>query len=155
MIRKMQVLSFILIAFFFAGCTTHTMQETEYTPSGQVSYKKKTIDDEVISELRRVFEDTRLEGEGIFENDNEGLARRAATQLAVNELASQVQTMTKSETKIWNNDKVRDVVQNKVHALVNDYRISSAGYDPGTNKYRVTVSLTGERLVREIQQRIQ
>lgn len=108
-----------------------------------------------MSELRRVFEDTRLEGKGIFENDNEGLARRAATQLAVNELASQVQTMTKSETKICNNDKIRDVVENRVHALVNIYRISSAGHDPGTNKYRVTVSLFGERLVREIREKIQ
>ena len=50
---------------------------------------------------------------------------------------------------------VRDVVENRVHALVNDYRIDQAGYDPGTNKYRVRVSIAGETLVREMEKRFQ
>ena len=90
----------------------------------------------------------------MFESDNEGLARRTAINLAVAELASQVQMKVRAESVIYNNKDVRDVVENRVHALVNNYRIDLAGYDPGSNKYRVRVSLGGEELIREIEKRI-
>jgi len=144
---------FILVAAI-CGCSRTQVVETEMTTGGKVDYKATRIGDRTVYELRRVFENTTIEGHGIFESDNEGLARRTATNLAVAELAAQVQTKVRAESTIYNNKDVRDVVENRVHALVNNYRIDSAGYDPGSNKYRVRVSIAGERLVREIEKRM-
>jgi hypothetical protein len=145
----------LLLAFFVTGCASkQVVKEKELTSSGQTSYQATTVNDKLRYELRRVFDGTNIEGVGIFENANEGLARRTAIQLAVADVASQVQTLVRTETVIYNNQDVRDVVENRVHALVNNYRIDFSGYDPGTNKYRARVSVNGEQLRREIEKRI-
>jgi len=145
---------FFIVAIFLSGCSQKIVKEKEYTSGGQLSYEATTVDDEVKSELRRVFEGTSIEGVGIFENDNEGLARRAAIQLAVADLAAQVQTMVRNESVIYNNSDIRDVVETRTNALVNNYRVDFTGYDPGTNKYRARVSIRGEQLRREIEKHI-
>jgi hypothetical protein len=135
----------------YASTGNNVVKEKEYTSEGNLSYKSTSVDAQVISELRRVFENKSIEGIGIFESDNEGLARRTATNLALVELAGQVQTLVRSESVVYNNKDVREVVDNRVNALVNNYRIESVGYDPGTYKYRVRVVLNGESLAREIE----
>ena len=144
----------VVVALSISACTKTIVKETEYASDKQISYKSTTVDNKVIYELRKVFQKTTIEGTGVFESNNEGLARRTSINLAVAELAAQVQTKVRAESVIYNNKDVRDVVENRVHALVNNYRIDLAGYDPGTNKYRVRVSITGEDLVREIEKRI-
>lgn len=143
----------MLVSVFWLGACSHKItKETEYTSDGRVSYQRTMVNDEIISQLRRVFQNRTIEGIGIFENANEGLARRSAINLAIAELAGQVQTLVRSESVIYNNKDVRDVVENRVKALVNNYRIDSAGYDPGTNVYRARVSISGEELIREIEE---
>jgi hypothetical protein len=137
------------------GSGSSVVKEKEYTSEGNLTYKSTTVDAQVISELQRVFENKSIEGIGIFESDNEGLARRTATNLAIAELAGQVQTLVRTDSAIYNNKDVREVVENRVHALVNNYRIESVGYDPGTIKYRVRVVLNGESISREIEKYIQ
>jgi hypothetical protein len=155
-VQRIALCMLLCMAMALAACgSKNYVQETEYTSEGQVTYKKTRVGDQVQSELQRVFEGTILEGYGIFESDNEGLARRTATQLAVAELAGQVQSLVQQNSVIYNNSDVRDVVENRVYALVNNYRIDQAGYDPGTNKYRVRVSIRGETLVREINKKYQ
>lgn len=144
-----------ILVLGLTSCSTTIVKERELTSEGQTSYQSTSVNSHVISELRRVFDKTTITGNGIFENTNEGLARRTATNLAVADLAAQVQTRVKTESVIYNNQDVRDMVENQVHALVNNYQINSAGYDPGTNKYRVRVSISGETLVREINTRIE
>lgn len=144
----------ILYVTILMGCSKTIVTEKEYTSGGELSYQATTVDDRVKSELRRIFEGTNIEGVGIFENDNEGLARRAAIQLAVADLAAQVQTMVRNESVIYNNADIRDVVETRTHALVNNYRVDFAGYDPGTNKYRARISVQGEQLRREIEKHI-
>lgn len=152
----------LFLVMVFSACTANTgrnrgsvVKEKEYTSEGNLTYKSTTVDEQVISELQRVFENKSIEGIGIFESDNEGLARRTATNLAVAELAGQVQTLVRSDSTIYNNKDIQDVVENRVHALVNNYRIESVGYDPGTMKYRVRVVLNGESISREIEKYIQ
>jgi len=145
----------ILFVAILPGCSNKSIvTEKEYTSGGQLTYQTNSVDDQVQSELRRVFEGTSIEGVGIIENDNEGLARRAAIQLAVADLAAQVQTLVRSESVIYNNSDIRDVVETRTHALVNNYRVDFTGYDPGTNKYRARVSIQGEQLRREIEKHL-
>ncbi len=149
------ILAMLVFTGTLSGCATReVVKEKELTSAGQTSYQATTVNDKLQYELRRVFDGTSIEGLGIFENANEGLARRTAIQLAVADVASQVQTLVRSETVIYNNQDVRDVVENRVHALVNNYRIDFTGYDPGTTKYRARVSVNGEQLRREIERRI-
>jgi len=148
-----------LLVMFLSSCAippgSSVVKEKEYTSEGNLTYKSTTVNSQVISELQRIFENKSIEGIGIFESDNEGLARRTATNLAVAELAGQVQTLVRTDSAIYNNKDVREVVENRVHALVNNYRIESVGYDPGSYKYRVRVVLNGESVTREIEKYIQ
>lgn len=137
------------------GCgPTIKTTEREMTPGGNLTYSRERVGDSTTQELRRVFQSTVVEGFGIFEDANEGLARRMATQLARADVAATIQSRVKSDSVIYNNAQVRDVVETQVNALVMNCTVESAGYDPGTNKYRVKVSIRGEQLVREIETRI-
>jgi hypothetical protein len=46
------------------------------------------------------------------------------------------------------------VIEIQVHALVSNDNIDSAGFDPGTSKYRIRINIRGEQLIREIESRI-
>lgn len=140
-----------LIIFFLSSCTTKSVIEKEYTSSGELTSKSIKVNDETIKDIKRIFHDLRIEGTGVFESENEGLARRTAINLAVAELASQVQTKVKSESTIYNNKDVREIIENRTHAYVRNYKIESSGYDPGTKMYRVRVSINGEELIKEIE----
>jgi hypothetical protein len=144
----------VTLSVILISCTRTIVKEKEYNSQQQIAYSGTSVNNEVVSELRRVFQKTYIEGNGIFENDNEGLARRTAINLAVAELASQVQSLVRADSVVYNNKDVRDVVETRINALVNNYRIDSAGYDSGTKKYRVRVSISGEDLVREVQKQI-
>jgi hypothetical protein len=144
----------VAMMFITGGCSSIIATEKEYTSGKQITRITKSTDGDVHYELNRIFQKTMLEGNGMFESTNEGLARRTATNLAVAEMAAQVQTQVRSDNVIYNNRDVRDVVENRVHALVNNYRIDQAGYDPGTIKYRVRVTMSGEELVREIERQL-
>jgi hypothetical protein len=134
------------------ACSSTRTVETEYTPGGQVSYKRDKIDNDVMYELRRVFLNTQLTGEGIFKNSNEGLARMSATELALSELAGKVQTETKRNSVIYNNESVRNVIETNIRALVKNYTIDYAGYEPpGGDLYKVRVVVKGEELIRQIE----
>jgi hypothetical protein len=142
---------------FLVSCAATRTVETEYTPEGTVSYQKDKINDSVLSELRRVFINKVIEAEGIFENRNdetEGMARSAATKLAITELAGKVQTTIRQDDVIYNQKDVREVTETQIRAIVSNYNIDFAGYDPGTKTYRVRVSIKGEQLIREIESRI-
>jgi hypothetical protein len=146
----------VTVVMIAAGCETTTHERTtEYTPGGEVSSQRYERSGEIRRELRRVFENTVIDGVGVFENSNEGLARKAAISLAVDDLAAKVQTEVRSNTVIYQNEDVRSTVETNVHALVNNYRIDFEGYDPGTNKYRVRISVRGEQLIREIERWIE
>jgi hypothetical protein len=144
----------MVVTGLIVSCTTTVTKEKELTPGGQVAYEKEQENQKVVYELRRVFANTKIEGIGVFENDNEGLSRKSAINLAINDLASKVQSRTRSESVIYNNKDVRDVVETQVNALVEGYKIESEGYDPGTIKYRVRVSIEGEQLVRQIERKL-
>ena len=147
------LVAFTAVASVGCGPTIKTT-EREMTPSGNVTYSREKVGDSATHELRRVFQSTVVEGIGVFEDSNEGLARRMATQLARAEVAATIQSRVKSDSVIYNNSQVRDVVETQVNAIVMNCPIESAGYDPGTNKYRVKVSIRGEQVVREIETRI-
>lgn len=144
--------AFVLLTFIISlfSCSKTLIQEEKRTPDGNLEYKSTKLNDKVLSELDRVFQKRTIEGTGIFNSDNEGLARRTSINLAVAELAAQVQTLVRTESVIYNNKDIRDVVENRVHALVSNYKIDSAGYDPNSHNYRVRVSISGEDLVREV-----
>lgn len=142
-------------SLWFAACASTRTIETEYTPEGNVSSSRIKEDNKVLYELRRVFLNAVVDGEGVFVHENEGLARSTATDLAVAEMAGKVQTTIKRESVIYNQESVRQVVESQIHAICRNYQISFAGYEPGTMKYRVKVSITGEQLIREIESRIQ
>jgi hypothetical protein len=144
----------VLAAAVLVSCATTITRETEYTSGGQVSYAKEDVNKKTVYELRRVFADTKIEGEGIFENENEGLARSTAMNIAINEMAKKVQSTVRSESAIYNQQDVREVIETRVNAIVSNCKIESAGYIPNTKKYMVRVSIEGEQLVREIEKRI-
>jgi hypothetical protein len=142
------------IFLMLSACSHKVVKETEYSPGERVAYESTVVDEKVIKELRRLFDQKIIEGNGIFESDNEGLARRTAINLAVAELAGQVQTIVRAEIVIYNDKEVRDVVENRVQAVVSNYQIESAGYDSGTNKYRVRVSISGETVRQMIEKQL-
>ncbi|MBL8141767.1 MAG: hypothetical protein JNM38_11690 [Acidobacteria bacterium] len=133
-----------------SGASTTTV----YTPGGQVTQRTETRNGQVVSDLHRVFDTAVLAGEGIFEHANEGLARQGALSLAQADLAQKVQTTVRGNTTIHNNQDIRTMVETSVNALVQGYGIDYAGYDPNSIKYRVRISITGERLVKEIETRL-
>ena len=109
--------------------------------------------DRVTSELHRIFDTTVIRGEGIFDNNNEGLARQSALSLAQADLAQRVQSEVRGNTVVMNNTDVRSVVETNVNAIVRNYEIDSAGYEPNSSRYRVRISIKGEQLVKEVERR--
>jgi hypothetical protein len=103
--------------------------------------------------LRRIFDTTVIRGEGMFDNDNEGLARQSALSLAQADLAQKVQSEVRGHTAVMNNEDVRSVVETSVNAVVRNYEIETAGYDPRSTRYRVRISIRGEQLVKEVERR--
>ena len=147
-------MSVLLLFILTISCTSTVVRETEYTAGGEVAYQSEKVDNNLIYELRKVFANTKIEGVGMFENENEGLARSTALELAVNDLAASIQTETKRNSTIYNNSEVRTVVETKVHALVKGYQLETEGYEPNTFKYRVKIYIEGEQLIRSIEKMI-
>ncbi len=144
----------VAVIVFMTSCATTEVTTKDYSPEGNLVNQTKTTNNQIYSQLQRVFTNKVIEGIGIFENENEGLARTTAIQLAVNDLAAQVQTFTRLESSIYNNEVVRQLVETQVKALVGGYKVEFSGYDPGTFKYRVRLTITGEQLIKEIETRI-
>jgi len=147
----------LLMILCLMGCGGNEVYKTEHTVydrQGHVTDARADADGQVISELRRQFQDSMLTGQGSIRNSNEGLARRAATQLAVSELAAKVETEVRSNTRVYNNSDIRDVVETRVAALVQNYEIDYAGYEADLETYVVKVSLTGRRLVEEFERQL-
>ena len=138
-----------------ASCApVYVEKQTSYTPAGQVEENSLQLGGRIISELRREFQEVVFVGRGSIENANEGLARRAATQLALAELAGKVESRVRSSTTIANAKDVRDVIETRVAVLVQNYEIQRAGYDEDGTTYVVEVSLTGEGLVGELEREL-
>lgn len=133
--------------YLLTGCASYETEHTVYTESGAVRERTVDVGGQIVSELRREFADTAITGMGMFKHENQQLARRAAMQLAVAELASQIQTRVRANTRIYNVDQIRDVVDTRVNALVNNYQIESAGLE-GDN-YVVELVVTGQTIVEE------
>ena len=141
-------------ALLGAACAATTAgRTTVYTPGGQVADQSTLQNDTVVAELHRVFDTTVVTGDGIFDHGNEGLARQSALSLAQADLAQKVQAQVRGNTVVMNNQDVRSVVETTVNALIQNYQIDSAGYDPNTTRYRVRISVKGEQLVKEIERR--
>ena len=92
--KVLRLLTYSLIASSLIACggsQQYRTQQTVYDSGGRVTETRVDSGGQVISELRRQFQDSTLTGQGSIRNTNEGLARRAATQLAVSELAAKVE----------------------------------------------------------------
>jgi hypothetical protein len=153
--RGIAWIGFAVLMVWLGACTTTRTVETEYTPGGQMAYKRDKVNDDVKSELRRVFQTTSITGEGTFRSTNEGLARTAATEAAVSEMAGKVQTESKRSSVLYNNESFRSVTETSIRAIIKNYTIDFAGYDPGGEVYRVRVSVRTEDLIRAIETYIQ
>jgi hypothetical protein len=140
-------------ALLAIGCASTQEKVTVYSPGGTVADESVRRGDRVISELRRVFETTVIRGEGLFEHENEGLARQGALSQAQADLAQKVQSEVRGNTVIMNNADIRSVVETSVNAVVRNYDIDSAGYEPNSKRYRARISIKGEQLVKEIERR--
>jgi len=142
----------VLLAAAAAGaCLSTQGKTTVYTPGGQVADQTITQNDKIVAELHRIFDTNVVTGDGIFENGNEGLARQSALTLAQADLAQKVQVQVRGNTVVMNNQDVRSMIESNVNAIIQNYRIDTAGYDPNSTKYRVRISVTGEQLVKEIE----
>ena len=153
-IARFALLLMVLSLMACGGNEVYRTEHTVYDQKGHVTDSRADADGQVISELRRQLQDSMLTGQGSIRNTNEGLARRAATQLAVSELAAKVETEVRSNTRIYNNSDIRDVVETRVAALVQNYEIDYAGYEADLETYVVKVSLTGRRLVEEFERQL-
>ncbi len=149
--------SLIASLLALAGCAAPAYYDTTtttYTPQGTVEASSTDIGGQVISLLKRQFQDTKYTGVGEFTHANKGLARRAATQLAVAELAGKVETEVQGNSQIFNNQDIRDVVETRVHALVKNFDISNDSFDAQSNTYTIEVEITGEKIVEEFQRQL-
>ena len=145
---------FLLSAVGCAPKSTYDTRDIQYTPSGTVQQSTVETGGQVINELQRQIQNTVFEGIGTFTNANEGLARRAATQLAVAELAGKVATAIKGNTRIYNNQDIRDIVETNIQATVKNYDIVSGTYDVESQTYTIEISVTGEKVVQEFERRL-
>ena len=149
-----RVALFVLSVVSVSCSPVYVEKQTSYTPAGQVAEDSLQQGGRVISELRREFQEVVFTGRGSIENANEGLARRAATQLALAELAGKVESQVRTSTTISNAKDVRDVIETHVAVLVQNYEIERAGYDEDGKTYVVEISLTGEGLVGELEKEL-
>jgi hypothetical protein len=147
----------VCVALLQAACAQTTAvgtgKTTVYTPGGEVADQTTLQNGTVVAELHRIFDTTIVTGDGTFDHGNEGLARQSALSLAQADLAQKVQTQVRGNTVVMNNQDVRSVVETTVNALIQNYQVDSAGYDPNTSRYRVRISVKGEQLVKEIERR--
>jgi len=160
MITRIAATLTVSLALLQAACAAtpakpalETAKTTVYTPGGQTADERTQQNGAVVAELHRIFDTTVVTGDGVFDQGNEGLARQSALSLAQADLAQKVQTQVRGNTVVMNNQDVRSVVETTVNALLQNYQVDSAGYDPNTSRYRVRISVKGEQLVKEIERR--
>jgi hypothetical protein len=152
--RKARLSGIALLLLPLAACASATTTKTTvYTPGGQLADQTVASNDRVDQELHRIFDTTVMTGDGMFDNRNEGLARQSALSLAQADLAQKVQSQVRANTVVMNNEDVRSVVETSVNAVIRNFEVDSAGYDPNSTKYRVRISVKGESLVKEIERR--
>jgi hypothetical protein len=148
---RIRVVCAVVALVTIVGCASTKEKVTVYSPGGEVSDMTMRDGDRVVSELRRIFEATVIRGEGIFDHKNEGLARQSALSLAQADLAQRVQSEVRGNTVVMNNQDVRSVVETSVNAILRNYDIDTAGFEPNSTRYRVRISIRGEQLVKEIE----
>lgn len=152
--RSARAVTVVCASAVVVACSTQPdVHTTVYSPGGRVVEETRESGGEVIFELHRVLDGNVVQGEGMFENANEGLARQGALALAQADLAQRVQSEVRASTVVMNNADIRSVVETNVHALVRNYSIDYSGFDPGSAVYRVRISIRGEQVVREIEKR--
>jgi hypothetical protein len=151
--RRWNGVAAMVVLLVCTGCATTQEKTTVYTPGGSVADETVRSGDRVLSEIRKIFETTVIVGEGIFDHKNEGLARQSALSLAQADLAQKVQSEVRGNTMVMNNQDVRSVVETSVNAVIRNYDIDSAGFEPNSTRYRVRISIKGEQLVKEVERR--
>lgn len=149
--KSASTLAAAVVVLLSAGCASTQERVTVYSPGGAVADESVRRGDRVIAELRRVFETTVIRGEGLFEHENEGLARQGALTQAQSDLAQKVQSEVRGNTVVMNNADIRSVVETSVNAVIRNYEVDTAGYEPNSRRYRVRISIRGEQLVKEVE----
>ena len=110
--------------------------------------------EKILYELKRILEKETIRGKGKFGHENEAMARVAATNLAINDLAAKAGEVVATQNITLYNDKIYSVIKTEARNIVKGYDVIFEKWDQDKKEYEVLIEMRGYKIAEEIVRQI-
>ncbi len=149
--RAIAIAGIIMATVIFAGCATTTItKKSKYGPGGTLAESSYSKNERVLDELKRVLEKQTVQGKGIFTHENIGMARVAAMNLAINDLAARAGEVIASQDVTLYNDKISSIIRTQARSIVKGYEIVAEEWDKADKVYEIVIEMHGSKIAEQI-----
>jgi len=158
--KTLMFITVISLALMVAGCATTAVDEKKvvvekkYGPDGTMVSKTYSENDKILYDLKRILEKETVRGKGKFKHETESMARVAATNLAINDLAAKAGEIIASQDVTLYNDKVYSVMRTEGRNIVKGYDVVYEKWDQDKQEYEIIIEMRGYKIAEEIVKKI-
>lgn len=140
------------------GCQHTYTSETQWGPDRTRISEKQTKDDVMTSELRRVLEQSAVQGKGSYKAVNELAAKEAAKMLAEKDVVDQLgQTVLRADTTLLSDDtrnRFQSVLRRSSNNMIQGYRVITNEYDDQTQTATCLIELVNYSVIEEFRREL-
>jgi len=138
-----------------AACETKVVQEKKYGPDGTVVSSTYSENGKVLNDLKRVLEKETVRGRGKFKHPSESMARIAALNLALDDLAGKAGEIVATRDVTLYNDKINALIRTEGRNIVKGYDVVFENWDEAKTEYEILIEMRGYKVAEEISKRVQ
>lgn len=148
--KEVTIVAALSAVLIVTGCAKRVEERKKYGPEGTLVERTYKEDEKVLDDLKRILEKETIRGMGKFKDENEAIARVAATNLAINDLAARAGEVVASQDVTLYNDKVYSVIRTQARNIVKGYDVIYEKWDHDKKEYEVMIEMRGYKIAEEI-----
>jgi len=152
--KGLMIVMTLALVFIISGCATRTVEEKKYGPDGTMVSRTYSENEKILYDLKLILEKENVRGKGKFKHENEAMARVAATNLAINDLAAKAGEVIASQDVTLYNDKIYSVIRTQGRNIVKGYDVVFEKWDQDKKEYEVLIEMRGYKIAEEIVKQI-
>lgn len=152
--EKTIIILTLSLVMMLSGCATTVVEEKKYGPDGTTVSRTYSENEKILYDLKRILEKETIRGKGKFVHENEAMARVAATNLAINDLAGRAGEIIATQDVTLYNDKVYSVIRTQGRNIVKGYDVVFEKWDQDKKEYEVLIEMRGYKIAEEIVKQI-